>query len=122
LNIVKLSEARKLRPWPGEPPSPVWKELAGPETTDAKNMTFGVGIWKPGDAEREFKHESEEVMYVLKGEGTLKMSGETSNISPDMCIFVPSNQFHQIINTGREDLLVLWVHSPPVPEQLDTSG
>lgn len=122
MKIVKLSEARKLRPWPGEPPSPVWKELVGPETSDAKNLTFGVGIWKPGDVEREFKHDSEEVIYVLKGNGVLKMNGENARVGPDMSIFVPSNSLHQIINDGNEELLVLWVHVPPITEQLDSAS
>jgi mannose-6-phosphate isomerase-like protein (cupin superfamily) len=119
LKIVKLSEAPKLRPWPGEPPTPVWKELAGPEVTGARNMTFGVGIWKAGDVEKEFRHEPEEVMYVLRGSGVVKMDGEEARISEDMCIFVPSNALHQVINDSTEELVILWVHSPAIPEQLD---
>jgi mannose-6-phosphate isomerase-like protein (cupin superfamily) len=83
-------------------------------------MTFGVGIWKPGDAEREFSHEAEEVLYVLRGSGTLKMDQEEARIGPDTCGFVPSKALHQVINDGVEDLIVLWVHSPPIKEELES--
>ena len=85
-----------------------------------KEHNFGVGIWKAGDVEREFRHESEEVIYVLSGSGILMMNEEKARIGQGMRVFVPSNALHQIINDEKE-LVILWAHCRPIAEQLDFS-
>jgi quercetin dioxygenase-like cupin family protein len=49
------------------------------------------------------QHDWEHVNYVIKGEGTLTLSGETHHLKAGDYAFVPPNMMHQFRNTGDQD-------------------
>ena len=56
-------------------------------------------------------------MYIISGRGEAVIDDIKSKIYPDMLISVPKGVMHQLINTGDESLKLLWVYSPPGPEE-----
>ncbi len=47
-----------------------------------------------------------EIMYVLSGQGIAVCDGEEELLLPGICHYCPKGHFHQVTNTGEEDLVV----------------
>ncbi len=62
--------------------------------------------FEPG-AEREFKHDSEEFVYVLRGSVTLLYENETFSLSTGDCFYLDSRKEHRFRNgkNGRTHLI-----------------
>lgn len=95
------------------------KVLVSPKRdNELQNMSVGMTIISPGNKTKYAAHEtSEEIMYVISGRGEALIDGVKSKICPDMLINVPIASMHQLINTSDESLKMLWVFSPPGPEE-----
>jgi mannose-6-phosphate isomerase-like protein (cupin superfamily) len=63
----------------------------------------------------EYKHRGEEFGYVLKGEGILKLKNKIKDhvIKPGDSFYLHSHLFDRIINSGKEDLEIIWISTPP---------
>jgi quercetin dioxygenase-like cupin family protein len=71
----------------------------------------------PGRGHERHTHpESDEVLYVIRGEGEQEIDGETRPIAAGDVVFVPEGTPHGTVNTGWEELLLLAVYAPPGPE------
>ena len=53
------------------------------------------------------KHDCDETIVVLRGEGECLCDGKRFQFSADQTLIFPANSVHQIINTGREELEIL---------------
>ena len=60
----------------------------------------------------DHSHTYDEVVFVVKGEGLLHMSGETRPIAAGSCIYLPPLHMHCLENTGAERMRVLGVFQP----------
>jgi len=54
-------------------------------------------------------HPYEHEVYILNGEGEVRIEDKTFKIKKDFVIFVPPNAKHQFINTGNTDLIFICV-------------
>ena len=85
------------------------KWLSAP--TGAQKLGCSLYRIPPGKTGFPFhKHFSnEEAIYVIAGEGTLRLEGESFSVGPgDYIAFVPEGPNHQLLNSGTTDL----VYSP----------
>ncbi len=79
---------------------------------DGKNRILH-GCLEPGSSIGYHAHEtSSEIIYVLSGEGTVLMDGETETVAAGDCHYCPQGHSHSMINRGPQNLIFFAV----VPE------
>jgi len=55
---------------------------------------------------------TEEIYYILRGRGRMRIGGETSEVGPGDAIAIPPGLQHEITNTGDETLVFLCCCAP----------
>lgn len=95
------------------------KWLVTPSANAGANLTFGEVILLPGQGHDRHNHpESEEILYVLSGEGVQMLNDEEPfPVRPGDTIYVPTAAFHSTLNTGWEPMRLLAVYNPGGPEK-----
>ncbi len=97
----------------------VLKWMTTPEVTGGERFSAGVVKLEPGKGHERHTHpESDEILYVIRGEGEQEVADETETIESGDMVFIPEGVEHGTINTGWEPLLLLAVYAPPGPEEL----
>lgn len=70
-----------------------------------------LSVWlqtiDPGGATPPHRHDCDEVVLVLAGQGELHVGGEVQKFGPDQTIVLPAEVDHQIVNSGDEPLRTL---------------
>ena len=67
-------------------------------------------IIKPGQAPSyQYHFKRSEVWVVVQGHGELKLDDELSLVVPGSILYIPVEAKHQIINTGKENLIFIEV-------------
>ena len=95
------------------------KWFVAPTVTAGAVMSFGEVVLLPGLGHDRHNHpESEEILYVLSGEGMQMIDdGEPFPVKPGDTIYVPTAVFHSTKNTGWAPLRLLAVYNPGGPEK-----
>jgi mannose-6-phosphate isomerase-like protein (cupin superfamily) len=85
----------------------VIRELASPHNSPLSHHSLAEIRHPPGTASREHPHTvAEEVYYVMKGRGGVRVDDETHGIGPgDMVVIVPG-QRHSVWQEGESDLVM----------------
>jgi mannose-6-phosphate isomerase-like protein (cupin superfamily) len=67
----------------------------------------------PGTAEQRHFHErAQQVFFILSGEATFEVGGETLTVAPQESLHVPPGTPHRIANHGATDLHFLVISEP----------
>ena len=74
----------------------------------------GFVVVYPGGAIPLHKHETIETYTVLKGNGTITIGDETTEIHPYDSVYIDRDLEHRLINTGTEDLHMMFVYAPKI--------
>jgi quercetin dioxygenase-like cupin family protein len=82
----------------------------GPEV-GCTSVTQFMGFIPPGRAPDHF-HRYDEVVYVLGGNGTLHIDGETAPLSPGAAVHLPARLVHSLANDEETEMVVLGVFRP----------
>ena len=95
------------------------KWFVTPDATEGAGITFGEVVLLPGRGHDRHNHpESEEILYVLSGEGEQMLDdGEPFTVKPGDSIYVPTAVFHSTRNTGWEPMRLLAFYNPGGPEK-----
>lgn len=67
----------------------------------------------PGEDIGEEIHDVDQFIRIEKGEGKAILNGEEFEIMDDFAVVVPSGYKHNIINTGKEEMKLYTVYTPP---------
>ena len=96
------------------------KWFVTPELTEGAGITFGEVVLQPGRGHDRHNHpESEEILYVLSGEGEQMLDDrEPFDVKPGDTIYVPTGVFHSTRNTGWEPMRLLALYNPGGPEKI----
>jgi oxalate decarboxylase/phosphoglucose isomerase-like protein (cupin superfamily) len=96
------------------------KWFVTPELTEGAGITFGEVVLQPGRGHDRHNHpESEEILYILSGEGEQMLDdGEPFEVKPGDTIYVPTGVFHSTKNTGWEPMRLLALYNPGGPEKV----
>jgi oxalate decarboxylase/phosphoglucose isomerase-like protein (cupin superfamily) len=96
------------------------KWFVTPELTEGAGITFGEVVLQPGRGHDRHNHpDSEEILYVLSGEGEQMLDDrEPFAVKPGDTIYVPTGVFHSTRNTGWEPLRLLALYNPGGPEKV----
>jgi mannose-6-phosphate isomerase-like protein (cupin superfamily) len=57
-------------------------------------------------------HEQEEVYFIIEGEGEMCLGSERQTISAGQLVYIPSNEYHQLTNTGDRPMKMLYCYGP----------
>lgn len=71
-------------------------------------MDAGILRLKPGEEDPQGPHASDELYYVIKGNGFLRLQKEDLSIKAGSIIFVPARKRHNFYR-NTEELVVLYV-------------
>ena len=96
------------------------KWFVTPELTEGAGITFGEVVLQPGRGHDRHNHpESEEILYVLSGEGEQMLDDrEPFEVKPGDTIYVPTGVFHSTRNAGWEPMRLLALYNPGGPEKV----
>lgn len=96
------------------------KWLVTPDATEGAGVTFGEVVLQPGRGHDRHNHPgSEEILYVLSGEGEQMLDdGEPFPVKPGDTIYVPTGVFHSTRNTGWEPMRLLALYNPGGAEKV----
>ena len=114
VKIAKLSETEAI-PLPNDSWS---KKVLTQETVGATKMCMGVSKFGPGVVTASLIHDEEELAYVLKGKGKLRMAdGSEVAYEAGDGIYIPPGLAHSVVNDGEEDVEMVfgfsWPDYPP---------
>jgi quercetin dioxygenase-like cupin family protein len=83
------------------------RELHHSEAQSLAEATLPAG----GSTQRHYHRESEEIYFLLEGEGTLAVDGESRRVTPGDAILIPPGAWHEI--SALSDLRFLCCCAPP---------
>jgi len=96
------------------------RELMAYRNSSCERMSLAEATLYPGrSTERHTHPKSEEIYYVLEGEGIMMVAGEERPIRVGDAILIPPGSEHQTWNIGAGKLVFLCLCSP-ASEQEDT--
>jgi len=84
------------------------------ERVPRNRASLGYSLFTPGSVSDPIAHETEELVFVVKGKGELRTEDGDTEVAVDDALHIPPRIWHWIANTGNEDLVM--VFSFPVPE------
>jgi oxalate decarboxylase/phosphoglucose isomerase-like protein (cupin superfamily) len=98
------------------------KWFVTPDDVPEAEITFGEVLLLPGKGHERHNHpESEEILYVLSGEGEQMLDDGAENWFPVKAgdtIYVPKAMFHATINRGWEPMRLLAIYNPGGAERV----
>lgn len=93
--------------------STIW-ELYHPRSSPVKGVSVAEALVEPGRDTEVHRHQlSQEIYYILEGEGEMRLGGETFKVKTCDAILIPPGTLHCVKNDGRSALRMLCVCSPP---------
>jgi mannose-6-phosphate isomerase-like protein (cupin superfamily) len=113
---MTVSNRNQVDPFVGEDGA-VILELASPSNSALRRHSLAE-IRPPGTASREHYHtEVEEVYYIMEGQGSLRVDGETRDIAPGDVVVIVPGQRHKVWQEGDGDLVMLVTCAPAYSEE-----
>ena len=104
------------------------KFLSEPSLTNAQNFSVVHVTLAAGQGHIRHNHPgSEEILYVLAGEGEQMVESDLEEnggkpeffmVKPGDLVHIPSSVFHQTINKGSEPMQLLAIYAPLGPEAI----
>jgi len=84
------------------------REIMAPQNSDVVRQSLAEATLKAGaSTQAHFHPGTEEIYYILTGEGMMAVEGEKRVVRPGDAIGILAGQHHQIRNTGEIDLVFL---------------
>jgi len=109
---VKIAKQSEIEPTPL--PKNSWvKKLLTEQTVGAKKMSLGVSKFRPGMVSEMMVHETEELVFVLKGKGKLNLPDGEVRYEAGDGIYIPAEQPHSVVNDGDEDVEMVFGFAYP---------
>ncbi len=75
-------------------------------------MAAGILRLAPCDEDTQAPHESDEIYYILRGDGFLRIDGKDYSLSAGMSYYVAKNNEHKF-HGNRTELVVLYFFGGP---------
>lgn len=82
--------------------------------TSAHSQVVLMSLLPGEDIGAEIHEMADQILVIIKGDGTAMVGGETSSIAKHSLIFVPAGIEHNIINTGTESMKLYTIYAPAI--------
>jgi oxalate decarboxylase/phosphoglucose isomerase-like protein (cupin superfamily) len=98
----------------------VIKPLVATDNTENPEVSLMHVILLPGKGHDRHNHpESDEILYILAGEGDQMVDDEPPlQVRPGDTVFIPKGAFHSTLNTGYEPMVILAIYAPAGAEEV----
>ena len=91
----------------------VIREILAPANSSLKLQSLAEATLAPGQATERHRHvKTEEIYYVLNGEGLMEVGEEKRRIGPGDAVAIGPGSEHRLANTGNADMVFLCCCSP----------
>lgn len=88
-------------------------ELVRPEREGSRNLSLAEATIAPGQTTHRHRHrQSEEIYYVLSGEGIVEVAARQTVVQPGDAVLIPPGAEHCAANTADQPLRLLCACSP----------
>ena len=77
-----------------------------------QSLTAGILFLKPGEEDTQEPHQSDEIYYIIRGNGYLKINNKDYRVSEGKVFFVAKNIAHYFFGNTK-DLSVLYIFGGP---------
>ena len=77
-----------------------------------ENLAAGILILKPGEEDTQLPHDSDEMYYILEGDGFLKIKNKDYVLKKGKAFFVPKDTKHYFFG-NKKKLSVLYFFGGP---------
>jgi mannose-6-phosphate isomerase-like protein (cupin superfamily) len=89
------------------------RELVGPPNAPVLNQSLAEATLEPGQAtQRHYHAESEEIYYVVEGEGEMELEGARREVGAGDAVLIPPGAWHQLRAAGGGRLRFLCCCAP----------
>ncbi len=90
------------------------RELFGLPTGGVEHQSLAEATLAPGQAtQRHYHRASEEIYFVLDGEGELELDGERRRVGAGEAVAIPPGAWHELRAEGDRPLRILCCCAPP---------
>jgi len=87
---------------------------------DSNRLDFALGVLEPGEYLKKHYHpNSDEVYFVLEGEGKLYIEDREEDLRPNRAVLIPSKVIHGVKNTGSSKLVIAFFTAPGTEELVE---
>lgn len=87
--------------------------MVGPGApAESSHFVMGHVTVYPGGAVPHHCHEQEEVYYIERGRGVLRLGQEEHAVAAGDYAYIPPGTEHCLTNTGEENLIMLFCYAP----------
>ena len=77
-----------------------------------ESLAAGILILKPGEEDTQLPHDSDEMYYILEGDGFLKIKNKDYALKKGKAFFVPKDTKHYFFG-NKKKLIVLYFFGGP---------
>jgi len=85
----------------------------GQSPIQARAFSMGYVTLEPEGGQVPWhNHDQEEVYFVVRGEGEFCLGEELGTLRENQAVYVPGGVFHQLTNTGREPMVMIYCYGP----------
>jgi quercetin dioxygenase-like cupin family protein len=94
---------------PSELPNGSWSRMLVTEDRVGGNRSsLGYSVFTPGTTLAPVRHETEEVAYVVAGQGQLLLDDGALAFAAGDALHIPAGVWHAVSNTGDEDAIMVF--------------
>lgn len=88
------------------------KVFFAPDKEGVEELTFTHALIYPESQTDYHTHDRGELIYIVSGRGIAVCEGVETPIEPDVALWIPAGEKHQMKNTGNETLKLATVFVP----------
>lgn len=81
--------------------------------TGVNSQLVAMSLLVGEDIGEEVHQNTDQMIFIVEGEGAALLNGEEQKIEEHDVVFVPAGATHNIMNTGDEDLKLFTIYAPP---------
>lgn len=81
--------------------------------TGLKSQLVAMSIPAGSDIGEEAHRDTDQILFIVEGEGEAILNGEVKKAGEHDVVFVPAGTTHNFKNIGDEDLKLFTVYAPP---------
>ena len=90
------------------------RELCGIPTGGTVKQSLAEASLEAGQStQRHYHADTEEIYFVVEGEGDMEIDGDRASVGPGDAIPIPPGAWHELRNTGAGKLRILCCCAPP---------
>jgi mannose-6-phosphate isomerase-like protein (cupin superfamily) len=110
---VEIRNLDKAEPFTTKDGSTI-RSLLDRDTAPVQNQSLAEATLGPGQAtERHYHRASEELYYVVEGQGEMEVDGERAQVRAGDAILIPPGAWHQLRASDAGQVRILCCCAPP---------